>query len=57
MGVRDNRQLEVQLLAEWWASLPFGWPNKTNVNVGAITSELQRAGFIASQATRVRRLE
>ena len=37
MGVRDNRQLEVQLLAEWWASLPRSWQNKTNVNVGAIT--------------------
>ena len=37
MGVRDNAQLEVQLIAEWWATLPRTWPNKTNVNVGAIT--------------------
>jgi hypothetical protein len=37
MGVRDNLQLETQLLMEWWATLPRGWPNKTNVNVGAAT--------------------
>lgn len=35
MGVRDNAQLETQLLAEWWATLPPSWPNKTHVNVGA----------------------
>jgi hypothetical protein len=37
VGVRDNLQLEIQLLGEWWATLPKGWPNKTNVNVGAAT--------------------
>src|SRR5579859_776558 len=35
-GVRDNLQLETQLLTEWWSTLPRGWPNKTHVNVGAI---------------------
>lgn len=48
MGVRDNRQLEVQLLAEWWASLPRSWQNKTNVNVGAIT--LSYNGAVLSPA-------
>jgi len=37
LGIRDNAQLEVQLIAEWWATLPRSWPNKTNVNVGGIT--------------------
>ena len=41
MGTRDNKQLETQLLAEWWATLPRAWPNKTNVNVGAITLTYQ----------------
>lgn len=35
MGVRDNAQLETQLLAEWLATLPREWPNKTHVAVGA----------------------
>jgi hypothetical protein len=36
MAVSDNKQLETQLLAEWWATLPRTWPNKTNVNMGAL---------------------
>ena len=36
-GVRDNLQLETQLLMEWWSTLPRSWANKTNVNVGAAT--------------------
>lgn len=31
----SNAQRETQLLAEWWATLPRGWKNKTHVNVGA----------------------
>lgn len=34
MGVRDNAQLETQLLAEWWLTLPRSWRNKTHVDVG-----------------------
>jgi hypothetical protein len=30
-----NAQRETQLLAEWWRTLPQGWPNKTHINVGA----------------------
>lgn len=40
-GVRDNLQLETQLLMEWWMTLPRTWPNKTNVNVGAATLSYQ----------------
>jgi hypothetical protein len=32
---QSNAQRETQLLVEWWATLPQGWPNKTHVNVGA----------------------
>ena len=32
---QSNAQREIQLLTEWWATMPRGWPNKTNVNVGA----------------------
>lgn len=35
MGAQANAQLEIQLLAEWWSTLPPSWPNKTHVNVGA----------------------
>ena len=35
MSARDNRQMEAQLLAEWWTTLPSSWANKTHVNVGA----------------------
>ena len=35
MGVNSNKQLETQLLGEWLATLPRGWPNLTHVNVGA----------------------
>ena len=35
MTTRSNAQLETQLLAEWWATLPPTWPNKTHVNVGS----------------------
>lgn len=35
VGVRDNAQLETQLLAEWLATLPREWPNRTHVAVGA----------------------
>lgn len=35
VGVRDNAQMETQLLAEWQSTLPRSWPNKTHVAVGA----------------------
>ena len=35
MGVHSNAQRETQLLAEWWATQPRWWKNKTHVNVGA----------------------
>ena len=41
VGVRDNAQMETQLLAEWVTSLPRGWANKTHVAVGAQTLEFQ----------------
>lgn len=31
----SNAQREIQLLAEWWRTLPPTWKNKTHVNVGA----------------------
>lgn len=39
---QNNAQGETQLVAEWLATLPAGWPNKTHVNVGA--QLLQYAG-------------
>jgi len=41
MGVRDNAQLETQLLAEWVTSMPRGWPAKTHIAVGAQVLEYQ----------------
>jgi hypothetical protein len=38
-----NAQGEMQLVAEWLATMPLGWPNKTRVNVGA--QPLQYAGM------------
>src|SRR5579862_2383902 len=35
--LQSNAQRETQLLAEWWATLPRAWPNKTHVRVGAST--------------------
>ena len=49
MGVRDNKQLETQLLAEWWATLPRGWPNRTHVNVGAAMLEYQGRALTPAQ--------
>lgn len=39
----SNQQLETQLLAEWWATLPASWPNKTHVNVGSQQLQYQGA--------------
>ena len=41
MGVRDNAQMETQLLAEWVTSLPRGWQNKTHVAVGKQVLQFQ----------------
>lgn len=45
---RDKVHREVQMLAEWWRTLPRGWKNKTNVPVGA--QELQYQGRVLSPA-------
>jgi len=39
MGVRDNAQLETQLLAEWLTASGWGSKSKTHVNVGQATLE------------------
>lgn len=41
MGVRDNAQLETQLLAEWITTMPRGWPSKTHIAVGAQVLQFQ----------------
>lgn len=49
MGVRDNKQLETQLLAEWLATLPKEWPNRTHVAVGAQTLFFQGKALTPAQ--------
>lgn len=45
---QNNAQGEMQLVAEWIASLPAGWKSKTHVNVGA--QQLYYAGVRLTEA-------
>lgn len=47
---QNNAQGEMQLLAEWIATLPHGWKSKTHVNVGAQLLEYAGARLTPAQS-------